>query len=141
MPQLLPVLFLHLWKRVPLFHWGRKFSFWWQHYMRRYYDRFLSNCVILCVQFSLRVPFSRLHISISTLVDINECQEEEICGPNASCINTEGSFQCFCNAGFRLKSGNSSFTGNKEQCEGRHFGIKLLINIHLTVTDLLHLTS
>ncbi|XP_037648121.1 adhesion G protein-coupled receptor E2-like isoform X3 [Sebastes umbrosus] len=49
--------------------------------------------------------------------DIDECEEEEVCGRNAACINTQGSHDCVCHAGFGLKSGKSKFSGNQEQCE------------------------
>ena len=33
--------------------------------------------------------------------DINECEEStDICAMNATCTNTEGSYQCSCNTGF-----------------------------------------
>lgn len=54
-------------------------------------------------------------------VDVDECQKEDICGQNAKCNNTPGSYYCICNAGFRLKSGKSNFTGNEEKCEGKGY--------------------
>lgn len=62
-------------------------------------------------------------------IDIDECQEEMICGQNATCINTQGSYYCVCNAGFGLKSGNYGFSGNQEQCEGEGY-IIVLKNIY-----------
>lgn len=47
--------------------------------------------------------------------DIDECEEENLCGGNATCINTRGSYRCVCNSGYRLKSSND---GAGEQCEG-----------------------
>ncbi|XP_076866148.1 adhesion G protein-coupled receptor E5 isoform X2 [Brachyhypopomus gauderio] len=36
-------------------------------------------------------------------VDIDECREDkEICGPNSSCINSPGYYNCMCNPGFTL---------------------------------------
>ncbi|XP_062295607.1 adhesion G protein-coupled receptor E1-like isoform X1 [Scomber scombrus] len=52
-----------------------------------------------------------------TCIDIDECQEENVCGQNAKCINTLGSYYCLCNNGFGLKSGKLNFTGRQEQCE------------------------
>ena len=33
-------------------------------------------------------------------VDTNECEEEDICGPNTECWNNEGSYQCYCLDGY-----------------------------------------
>ncbi|XP_066578248.1 lithostathine-like [Amia ocellicauda] len=38
--------------------------------------------------------------------DINECLSKP-CGPNATCINTVGSYKCSCNSGFRVPKHNS----------------------------------
>lgn len=54
----------------------------------------------------------------SANTDTDECKTENVCGLNASCINTQGSYYCVCNAGYALKSGKSSFSGQEEQCEG-----------------------
>lgn len=57
------------------------------------------------------------HSAFSSL-DEDECNEHDVCGGNATCINTNGSFYCACNPGFALKSGRTTFTGSDEQCEG-----------------------
>ncbi|XP_078090984.1 adhesion G protein-coupled receptor E3-like isoform X2 [Mustelus asterias] len=42
-------------------------------------------------------------------VDINECEgNDELCGPNASCYNTEGSYVCSCNPGFEASGEKDS---------------------------------
>ena len=46
------------------------------------------------------------------LPDINECQTSNG-GCNQSCINTVGSFQCFCDVGYTLASDNVG-------CDGKH---------------------
>uniref|UniRef100_A0A1I7T9J8 Kunitz/Bovine pancreatic trypsin inhibitor domain protein n=1 Tax=Caenorhabditis tropicalis TaxID=1561998 RepID=A0A1I7T9J8_9PELO len=33
-------------------------------------------------------------------IDVNECDNGTVCGPNARCVNEIGSFQCVCDAGF-----------------------------------------
>ncbi|KAJ8001457.1 hypothetical protein DPEC_G00169690 [Dallia pectoralis] len=33
-------------------------------------------------------------------VDENECENEGICGPNATCVNTDGNYTCTCQSGF-----------------------------------------
>ncbi|XP_029998012.1 adhesion G protein-coupled receptor E1 [Sphaeramia orbicularis] len=52
-----------------------------------------------------------------TCTDINECEAGNVCGQNAVCTNTPGSYHCVCNPGFGLKSGQTTFSGNQEQCE------------------------
>ena len=43
-------------------------------------------------------------------VDINECEDDpEICGMNANCTNTIGSYMCSCSSGY---------TGDKTMCTG-----------------------
>uniref|UniRef100_A0A672ZNF2 Adhesion G protein-coupled receptor E1-like n=1 Tax=Sphaeramia orbicularis TaxID=375764 RepID=A0A672ZNF2_9TELE len=58
-----------------------------------------------------------------TCTDINECEAGNVCGQNAVCTNTPGSYHCVCNPGFGLKSGQTTFSGNQEQCEGKGFKI------------------
>lgn len=83
----------------------------------------------------MNVQFPRLHCAavqwcqcdlFPAHVDINECEERALCGLNAACNNTPGSYSCVCNAGFVLKSGKLSISGNQEQCEGK--GLTMLLN-------------
>lgn len=55
------------------------------------------------------------------VVDINEClQPEASCGPNAICENSEGSYSCMCNLGYKLLSGAESFANRSENtCHGK----------------------
>ncbi|XP_063134186.1 adhesion G protein-coupled receptor E5 isoform X6 [Rattus norvegicus] len=47
--------------------------------------------------------------------DINECiQTDNLCGPYAMCMNSEGSYYCVCNLGYKLLSGAESFTNKSE---------------------------
>ncbi|NXW11263.1 SUSD1 protein, partial [Fregetta grallaria] len=41
--------------------------------------------------------------------DIDECEESGLCGRNARCVNTEGSYRCYCNDGYKLENGERSF--------------------------------
>jgi len=41
-----------------------------------------------------------LTLDEDTCVDIDECQDENSCGVNQTCVNTEGSFSCICSEGF-----------------------------------------
>ena len=43
--------------------------------------------------------------------DVNECNGRNDCDRNAMCSNTEGSFDCTCNAGY---------SGNGRQCPGNY---------------------
>ena len=45
--------------------------------------------------------------------DINECQTSNA-GCNQTCINTVGSFQCFCDTGYTLASDNLGCNGKHE---------------------------
>ncbi|KAG9337834.1 hypothetical protein JZ751_027485 [Albula glossodonta] len=50
--------------------------------------------------------------------DVNECEDPAaVCGLNASCTNTNGSFYCQCNSGFRATSGTVNFTILTGSCE------------------------
>ncbi|XP_052347549.1 adhesion G protein-coupled receptor E5-like isoform X4 [Oncorhynchus keta] len=55
-------------------------------------------------------------------IDINECLEnKDICGPNAECHNTLGSYSCFCNEGFVSSTGVEIFVfGQGVTCEDRN---------------------
>ncbi|KAF7654926.1 hypothetical protein LDENG_00063280 [Lucifuga dentata] len=51
--------------------------------------------------------------------DFDECKEdqEQVCGPNAKCFNTVGSFYCQCHFGFRHNLGFVNFTSLNGQCQ------------------------
>ncbi|XP_067829250.1 adhesion G protein-coupled receptor E2-like isoform X2 [Heptranchias perlo] len=50
--------------------------------------------------------------------DYNECYTTTIiCGSDATCHNTEGSFYCICNKGFAGISGETNYTGYRKRCE------------------------
>lgn len=39
--------------------------------------------------------------SLATCLDVNECQRaQQVCGPNAQCVNTPGAYFCQCPPGF-----------------------------------------
>ncbi|XP_037743871.1 adhesion G protein-coupled receptor E5 isoform X24 [Chelonia mydas] len=49
------------------------------------------------------------HARENTCQDIDECHKTpDICGPNATCINTNGSYWCECRAGYVPSNGNTT---------------------------------
>ncbi|XP_072347269.1 adhesion G protein-coupled receptor E3-like isoform X3 [Scyliorhinus torazame] len=49
--------------------------------------------------------------------DYNECETTPtICGRNANCHNTEGSYYCECDKGFARSTGETNFTGYRRGC-------------------------
>lgn len=82
----------------------------------------------VCISFS-----AILKRRLPSYIDIDECQEEMVCGQNAACVNTPGSYRCVCNAGFGLKSGKSNLSGNQEQCEGEDNDMMLQNTFHFTM--------
>lgn len=63
------------------------------------------------------LAFKRFFFGVAN-TDIDECEEENLCGENATCVNTPGSYSCVWNSGYGLKSANISFSGQEEQGEG-----------------------
>ena len=62
-------------------------------------------------------------------IDINECQKQpDICGPFATCTNTQGGYECRC---------QSPLTGNppKEPCKGTPILLISLTYLHNAVYD------
>lgn len=46
--------------------------------------------------------------------DIDECIVNGVMCRNGRCVNTEGSFQCICNAGFELTPDGKNCIGKKQ---------------------------
>ena len=60
-------------------------------------------CVCVCVTLAIELSSTTLF-----LTDTNECNEDPYpCGADATCHNTDGSYYCVCNQGYR---------GNGENC-------------------------
>ena len=68
-------------------------------------------------------------VTIFRFLDINECQNATkiICDGNATCSDTEGSYECMCNTGY---SGDGLTCTSKCYCSNTK--IKGLLNIHFT---------
>ncbi|XP_045048529.2 adhesion G protein-coupled receptor E2-like isoform X2 [Desmodus rotundus] len=61
--------------------------------------------------------------SQNTCQDINECEPPSMvsCGKFANCQNTEGSYYCRCNSGYRLHSGATVFWNeNENTCQAQY---------------------
>ncbi|XP_076771596.1 adhesion G protein-coupled receptor E5 isoform X1 [Arvicanthis niloticus] len=71
--------------------------------------------------------------------DINEClQPEASCGPNAICENSEGSYSCMCNLGYKLLSGAESFANRSENtCHGMAFRMLCVYHKHIPLSVVL----
>ncbi|KAH3882943.1 hypothetical protein DPMN_006890 [Dreissena polymorpha] len=59
--------------------------------------------------------------------DIDECKNLP-CGLSSKCVNTEGSFSCVCNAGYRLSSTNKTACNDINECEESTSGCDQVCN-------------
>ncbi|KAM4597806.1 adhesion G protein-coupled receptor E5 [Polymixia lowei] len=51
-------------------------------------------------------------------IDINECEDDDqMCGQNATCVNTEGSFYCLCVDGFTTSSSKNFTADSSARCK------------------------
>lgn len=65
--------------------------------------------------------FSLLYAFLFKPTDEDECSDTpDICGENANCTNTNGSFYCQCLPGFRNIRGLVNFTGGNGLCLGEY---------------------
>ena len=72
-------------------------------------------------------------LAIFSFSDIDECSEptSNVCDLNATCINTNASYNCTCNIGF---------TGNGKECSGKQPCIRmanLIFSVILSVPEFL----
>lgn len=56
---------------------------------------------------------STLPVSVLLSLDIDECIVNGVMCRNGRCVNTEGSFQCICNAGFELTPDGKNCIGEE----------------------------
>ena len=75
------------------------------------------NLFIFYFQISLSkyTVYKSVEFGICFSLDINECLSEP-CDSNATCLNTDGSFECSCNTGY---------SGNGFKCNGKFAHIYL----------------
>ncbi|XP_048051013.1 adhesion G protein-coupled receptor E5-like isoform X2 [Megalobrama amblycephala] len=71
----------------------------------------LGSFLLCCESRECSIGFK---IKNKTCVDEDECETPSQCGDNAQCINTNGSYYCTCDEGFRSNTPN--FTADKGQC-------------------------
>uniref|UniRef100_A0A3B3RIX5 Latent transforming growth factor beta binding protein 2 n=1 Tax=Paramormyrops kingsleyae TaxID=1676925 RepID=A0A3B3RIX5_9TELE len=66
--------------------------------------------------------------------DVDECAEEDMC-PRGQCLNTDGSFQCVCSAGFVFSAVGMGGEGNSTLCPPLpfclHLSSPLSLSLHL----------
>lgn len=63
------------------------------------------------MHFYFMVPFPCLFFFFPSPSDIDECIQNGVLCKNGRCVNTDGSFQCICNAGFELTTDGKNCVG------------------------------
>ncbi|KAM8844528.1 adhesion G protein-coupled receptor E5 isoform 1-T1 [Spinachia spinachia] len=86
----------------------------------------LALYISLMMDLSITCP-SGFNAKKNKCIDVNECKVEDddegkpsvvgICGKDATCHNTNGSFYCQCEDGFMSTTGNFSFSGPHGECK------------------------
>lgn len=59
------------------------------------------------------IHFPLLLLCLQFCLDIDECIVNGVMCRNGRCVNTEGSFQCICNAGFELTPDGKNCIGKE----------------------------
>ncbi len=61
-----------------------------------------------------------IHTFLVIAIDENECEDDPaICGKNAACFNTDGSYYCQCQEGFTTHSTHNFTQADGIECEGK----------------------
>lgn len=75
------------------------------------------------------------HVILFKLEEINECDDQKVCGDNAVCFNTPGSYYCQCREGFENKYGAKNFTAVKGHCLGESLkGLQTYLTVDVEVS-------
>ena len=61
--------------------------------------------------------FIDLFIDFTLAIDINECNNKSICSVG-SCVNTEGTYKCMCDQGYKMEDKKCVVDDTKECKEG-----------------------
>lgn len=66
-------------------------------------------------------------MSFWSIADIDECRITGICGEGGQCRNLEGSFDCSCQKGYRVRNGHEPFNPQRgnASCQGKRNSIGL----------------
>ena len=73
-------------------------------------------CVCVCPIIEQR---NKISIFVHVFLDIDECALDfHDCHPNATCVNTDPGFKCYCKSGFRGIGVKGSFANGRE-CPGK----------------------
>ncbi|XP_045709025.1 adhesion G protein-coupled receptor E2-like isoform X2 [Phyllostomus hastatus] len=80
---------------------------------------------------------------METCDDINECELPSVsCGKFAKCQNTEGSYYCRCNSGYRLYSGATMFWNeNENTCQAHYMRTTQMMRTQKNVGSVLGRTT
>ncbi|XP_056442550.1 adhesion G protein-coupled receptor E5-like [Gadus chalcogrammus] len=62
-------------------------------------------------------PLNHVKLSSSPSPDTNECSRDNICGSNAYCNNTIGSYTCTCHSGYTKQNATSRTCIDIDECE------------------------
>lgn len=62
-------------------------------------------------------------------LDIDECQNSSACPETTFCLNTPGSYNCFCKDGYKRKGPHSD--PKEDGCEGEYFNFLYLGDLEM----------
>ena len=75
----------------------------------------------LCAPFTFLEKHHVINTALMCIADIDECEDDGICGRHSKCHNTIGSFYCSCQRDYTASSGTSRFQDrSKVECKGEY---------------------